>query len=137
MQRFFLEVSLWETQMILQDDEIMYQLVKVLRSQAGDEVIFYNGEENIDFVYKITSIDKKNIIFSMVEKIEKPAEKWHLGISIMPTHQQYQHMHSNQCINQICQREFTVTHYHYWQRNQHRKHFKEPGEIIMRPYCWP
>lgn len=78
MQRFFLPVSLWETQMILQDDEIMYQLVKVLRAQAWDEVVFYDWVQTIDFVYKITSIDKKNIIFSLVEKIEKPAEKLNL-----------------------------------------------------------
>lgn len=78
MQRFFLPVSLWETQMILQDDEIMYQLVKVLRAQAWDEVVFYDWVQTNDFVYKITSIDKKNIIFSLVEKIEKPAEKLNL-----------------------------------------------------------
>lgn len=76
MQRFFLYTShLWEKQMILQDDQIMYQLVKVLRVKIDEEVIFFDGQQAIDFVYKITSIDKKNIIFSFVEKKIKENEK--------------------------------------------------------------
>lgn len=75
MQRFFIETShLWDKELILQDDEIMYQLVKVLRAKTWDEVIFFDSKIFIDFVYKITSIDKKNIIFSFVAKIEKVKE---------------------------------------------------------------
>ncbi len=77
MQRFFLSTShLWEKQIILQDNQIIYQLVKVLRAKIDEEVIFFNGEQNIDFVYKITSIDKKNIIFSFVELMKKADEKY-------------------------------------------------------------
>lgn len=79
MQRFFLETtSLGETEIILQDEEIIYQLVKVLRSKVWDEVIFFNGKEAKDFIYTITSIDKRNIIFSFVQKIEKLPQKCEL-----------------------------------------------------------
>lgn len=75
MQRFFLETSvLWESQIILKDEEIMYQLVKVLRVQNGEQVIFFDGKDFFDYVYEITSVDKKNIIFSFVSKIEKDKE---------------------------------------------------------------
>lgn len=79
MQRFFLETSsLGETEIILQDEEIIHQLVKVLRSKLWDEVIFFDGKESSDFIYKITSIDKRNIIFSFVQKIEKLPQKCEL-----------------------------------------------------------
>lgn len=79
MQRFFLESTLfWNSEIILQDEEIIYQLIKVLRSKIWDQVIFFDGINFIDFKYKISSIDKKNIIFSFVEKIEKIKENYNL-----------------------------------------------------------
>lgn len=79
MQRFFLESnSLGNIEVILQDEEIIYQLVKVLRVKLWDEVIFFDGSNPIDFKYKITSIDKKNIIFSFIEKIIKIQENYKL-----------------------------------------------------------
>lgn len=79
MQRFFLETNiLWNNQIILDDAEIVYQLVKVLRAKIWDEVIFFDWVNFIDFKYKILSINKKNIIFSFIEKIEKPKENYKL-----------------------------------------------------------
>lgn len=78
MQRFFLEVSLWETQMILQNEDIMYQLITVLRVRKWDKVIFYNQQDRVDYVYQITSIDKKNIIFSLIQELQKLKEKIYL-----------------------------------------------------------
>jgi len=77
MQRFFIQtILLWNNEIILQDEEIIYQLIKVLRSKINDEVIFFDGINFIDFKYKIISIDKKNIIFSFIEKIEKQKENY-------------------------------------------------------------
>lgn len=79
MQRFFLESnSLGNIEVILQDEEIIYQLIKVLRAKIGDEIIFFDSKKFIDFKYKITSIDKKNIIFSFIEKIIKIQENYKL-----------------------------------------------------------
>lgn len=79
MQRFFLESdSLGNIEVILQDEEIIYQLIKVLRAKTWDEVIFFDSKNFIDFKYKITSIDKKNIIFSFIEKIIKIQENYKL-----------------------------------------------------------
>lgn len=79
MQRFLLKTShLWEKQIILDDEEIVYQLVKVLRSKTWDEVLFFDYNNFTDFKYKISSIDKKNIIFSLLEKIQKPKEDYNI-----------------------------------------------------------
>jgi len=76
MQRFFLEINiLWQKEIILNNNEIIFQLTKVLRSKVWDEVLFFNWKTFFDYKYKITSIDKKNIIFSFVEKIVKDIEE--------------------------------------------------------------
>lgn len=81
MQRFFLNSQhLWETEIILNDEEIFFQLTKVLRVRVWEKVIFFDWKNNTDFVYKINSIDKKNIIFSLEGKIEKEAEKLNLNL---------------------------------------------------------
>lgn len=72
MQRFYLNTDiLWNDEFILKDEEIIYQLNKVLRAKIWDEVIFFNWISLIDFKYKINLIDKKSIIFSFISKIAK------------------------------------------------------------------
>lgn len=79
MQRFFLEnYNLWQKEIILCDSEIIFQLKKVLRAKIWDEVIFFDWKNFIDYKYKINSIDKKNIIFSFVEKLQKNKENKNL-----------------------------------------------------------
>lgn len=80
MQRFYLNSKLWDTQIILNDFEIYHQLTKVLRSKSWDEIIFFSWNDNIDYIYQIISIDKKNIIFSSVSKIEKQKEYLNLNL---------------------------------------------------------
>jgi 16S rRNA U1498 N3-methylase RsmE len=64
MQRFLLQTDvLAQEEIILKDEEIIYQLTKVLRAKINDQVIFFDGKTFCDYVYKIQSIDKKNIIF--------------------------------------------------------------------------
>ena len=78
MQRFYINSNisntLWWQNFIISDNEILHQIIKVLRSSIWDNFIFFDGVRNIDFVYKITSIDKKNIIFHLVDEILKPKE---------------------------------------------------------------
>lgn len=79
MQRFYLPTShLGNTELILQDEEIIYQLSKVLRSKTWDEVIFYDWEKNIDFTYKISVIEKRSIIFQFQKQIQKSSENLNL-----------------------------------------------------------
>ena len=81
MQRIYLNViSLWSENIILNDSEILNQLLKVLRYKIWDEVIFFNWEDYIDFVYEITSIDKKNIFFNLKSKITKQKEVLKLNL---------------------------------------------------------
>lgn len=79
MQRFFLEINiLWNSEIILDDEKIIYQLIKVLKSKIWDEVIFFNWINFVDFKYKIIAFNKKNIIFSFIEKVEKLKENYKL-----------------------------------------------------------
>ena len=76
MQRFFLPTPhLGNQELILSDEEIVYQLSKVLRSKAGDTVIFYDGERMLDFVYSISVIEKRSIIFHLEKEVQKPNEE--------------------------------------------------------------
>lgn len=75
MQRFLLQTDvLAQEEIILKDEEIIYQLTKVLRAKINDQVIFFDGKTFCDYVYKIQSIDKKNIIFSFVSQQQKLPE---------------------------------------------------------------
>lgn len=75
MQRFLLETDILEQEeIILKDEEIIYQLIKVLRAKPTDQVIFFDGQTFCDYIYEIKSIDKKNIIFSFISKQEKKEE---------------------------------------------------------------
>lgn len=79
MQRFFINTnSLWDNEIILNDEEIIFQLTKVLRSKTWDKVIFFSTLDFIDYIYSIWSIDKKNIIFHYEDKIIKPKEEKNL-----------------------------------------------------------
>lgn len=75
MQRFLLQTDvLGNEEIILKDEEIIYQLTKVLRAKINDQVIFFDGKTFCDYIYKIQSIDKKNIIFSFVSQQQKLPE---------------------------------------------------------------
>lgn len=75
MQRILIKTNnLSDKKLIIKDDGIYNQIIKVLRAKIWYEVIFFNWEKNIDFKYKIIQINKKDIIFWFVWKIEKPIE---------------------------------------------------------------
>lgn len=70
MQRFHLERRFGEQMKI--EDAIMYnQITRVLRARVGNEYIFFNSIDNIDYVYKIDSIDKNTVVLSQIDKINK------------------------------------------------------------------
>ena len=71
MQRFYLKDFRFSEEYILKDKDILFQLVKVLRTQLWEEIIFFNWEDLIDYVYKIKLIDKKFIELEFVRNINK------------------------------------------------------------------
>ncbi len=70
MQRIYLNILFWED-FFLDDKDIFHQIINVLRAKIGDKFIFFNWENNIDYLYEIKEINKKNINFIFLDKILK------------------------------------------------------------------
>jgi len=100
MQRFYfpnLEEN--DDNIVIKNPDLLNQLNKVLRAKAWDEFVFFNGINNKDFIYKIITIEKRevylekewekeinseidfdlNIIWALpnkIDKIEYILQKW-------------------------------------------------------------
>lgn len=75
MQRILLsEYELWINNLIIDNNELYNQIVKVLRSKVGDEFLFFDWNEYFDYKYKIIQIEKRHLILNFIEKIEKTKE---------------------------------------------------------------
>ncbi len=71
MHRFFITNFSWDKDFILKDSELLHQIINVFRAKTGDTFIFFDGKTLFDFVYEIKTIEKKEIIFFLISKIEK------------------------------------------------------------------
>lgn len=83
MQRFYIPHFKKEDEFLLNDKDaprtfptghIFHQLVKVLRVRKLEKIIFFNWIDNIDLVFQITEINKKNIELKFIEEVEKETE---------------------------------------------------------------
>lgn len=75
MQRIFLENLDENTQnLIIKDHEIVHQLTKVLRVKNGEKIILFNGKNNIDFIFEIKNIAKREIEVSKLFQEENHSE---------------------------------------------------------------
>ena len=75
MQRFYIKkLQITEGTFIVKDVNIVYQLVKVLRTRIGQEIILFDWVENIDYKCEIIDFSKKEIELNLLEKIEKKSE---------------------------------------------------------------
>jgi len=75
MQRFLISnQTLGRKDFLLQNKEIIFQLLKVLRSKIWDRVVFFDGNNLFDYIYEIKNISKKDISFNLLETIEKFSE---------------------------------------------------------------
>ncbi|MDC0506088.1 16S rRNA (uracil(1498)-N(3))-methyltransferase [Candidatus Gracilibacteria bacterium] len=82
MQRFYIQdIKLGEDFSLKKAHEIYHQLTKVLRSLAGDKVIFFDGEDLIDFDYEISYISGSELVFKYIGKTEKNSEN-SFGLSL-------------------------------------------------------
>jgi 16S rRNA (uracil1498-N3)-methyltransferase len=79
MQRFYLERRFGEQMKI--EDTIMYnQITRVLRARVGNQYIFFNSTDNIDYVYKIDSINKDTVVLSQIDKIAKSEDNLEINL---------------------------------------------------------
>jgi len=73
MQRFYfpnLEKS--DDNIVIKNPDLLNQLNKVLRAKPWNEFVFFNGEDEIDFVFEIMSIEKREAYFE---------KKWEIQIN--------------------------------------------------------
>ncbi len=82
MQRFYIEndnLSMWNY--FLRDKEIVNQLIKVLRVKKGDNIILFDGKENIDYLYEIEEISKNGAELIKKNEISKDTEnKYYINL---------------------------------------------------------
>ncbi|MDP2090791.1 MAG: RsmE family RNA methyltransferase [Candidatus Gracilibacteria bacterium] len=75
MQRFFLaDLNTTNFTFVLTNEEMIHQLVKVLRVKIGEKIIFFDGEENYDYIFQIKQINKKDIVLDQIGRNEKKTE---------------------------------------------------------------
>lgn len=74
MQRFYIPNFEKQDIFILNDKDIFHQLTKVLRIRTWEKIIFFDWVENLDFVYEIIEISKKEIKLNFIEEIRKDSE---------------------------------------------------------------
>ena len=75
MQRFYVDSDLlWKNEYNIIDMDILFQLIKVMRVKKWDKLVLFNGFYEIDYVYKIIEIKKREIILNFIEQIEKDSE---------------------------------------------------------------
>ena len=72
MQRIYLEnLEKVNFNFVLNDKDLYKQLIKVLRYEVWSQVIFFDGEDFVDYIFEIEKIDKKDIYFKQVWNIRK------------------------------------------------------------------
>ena len=57
--------------MFLEDIDIIYQIMKVLRMRVGEQVIFFDGKDLLDYEYTLQEIRKKELVFHISQVIKK------------------------------------------------------------------
>lgn len=79
MHRFYIKTDL-TNKLFISDKELFNQIIKVFRSKNWDEFIFFNWEDNFDYVYSLKNIWKKDLEFTFCDKIEKKNIKTNVNI---------------------------------------------------------
>ena len=72
MQRIYIENLETSNYNFVSGDKDLYkQLIRVLRSEVWNKVIFFNGQDFVDYIFEIKKIEKKEIHFEQVWNIRK------------------------------------------------------------------
>jgi len=75
MQRFYFEaLESSDDSVTIKNPDLLNQLIKVLRVRTWDEIIFFNWVDDIDYIYKIISIDKREVYLEKQWYLENNSE---------------------------------------------------------------
>jgi len=75
MQRFYFEnLEEKDTGLTIKNPDVLNQLNKVLRVKIWDELAFFNGAIDIDYIFKILSVDRREVLLEKVWFLEKDSE---------------------------------------------------------------
>lgn len=75
MQRFYFEaLESIDDSVTVKNPNLLSQLIKVLRIKIWDEIIFFNWVDDLDYIYKIISIDKREVYLEKQWYIENNSE---------------------------------------------------------------
>jgi len=75
MQRFYIsELNTIDYNFTLKNKEIIHQLIKVLRMKIWESVIFFDGNDNFDYIFRVKNILDKSIDLEQVWREENKSE---------------------------------------------------------------
>lgn len=75
MQRFYFEnLEASDDSVTIKNPELLNQLIKVLRIKEGDEFAFFNWKEEVDYIFKVVSVDRREVYTEKVWFIENESE---------------------------------------------------------------
>lgn len=75
MQRFYFpDLEKTDESIVIKNMDFLNQLIKVLRVKSWDEFAFFNGVDDIDFLFKIINIDKREIYLEKIWEVENNSE---------------------------------------------------------------
>ena len=83
MQRFYFEnLESTDDSITIKNQTLLNQLNKVLRVRQGDEISFFNGRDNFDYVFAIVQIHKREIYLEKRGFLEIDSEN-HFNLNII------------------------------------------------------
>jgi len=75
MQRFFFpDLKTTNYTMNLTDVDIFHQLVKVIRIQVWEKIIFFDWNDSYDYIFEIRQINKKDLVLEQIWRENKNSE---------------------------------------------------------------
>lgn len=71
MQRFYIDIlESSDESLSVKNPDLLNQLIKVLRVKQGDKVAFFNGVDDIDFVFEVKEIGKREVYLEKISQKE-------------------------------------------------------------------
>ncbi len=75
MQRFYFpDLEQTDDSITIKNKDLINQLIKVLRIKTWEELSFFNWVDNLDYIYEIISIDKREIYLEKQTELENNSE---------------------------------------------------------------
>jgi len=74
MQRIYLPDIPLTQELIVSQKDLYHQITRVMRARVGQKYVFFDGVQLRDEIYEIESIDKRQVIFTRIETLEKNTE---------------------------------------------------------------